>query len=106
MDRNIEPERRRPPIIPNATTIAAMLADLNADDWTQKYGRDIVLGFAREAQSEFTALRPSGTGLGITAYASERNDLRALIVDSQPGLHLAPSRALARTRQASEPAIG
>jgi hypothetical protein len=56
------------------------------EEWRQQ-----VLTLAREGQSEFTALHPTETGLPMTVYASERDDYLALIVDSQRGVHYAPS---------------
>jgi hypothetical protein len=53
-----------------------------------------MLACAREPQSEFTALRPTETGLPMTIYASERDDYIALIVDSCPGMHYSPSPGL------------
>jgi hypothetical protein len=60
--------------------------DLSHEEWRQR-----VLNLARDGQSEFTALLPTETGLPMTVYASERDDYLALIVDSQPGVHYAPS---------------
>lgn len=56
-----------------------------------KAWRERMVSFAREPDSEFTALRPGETGLPMTVYASERSDYETLIVDSQPGLRFAPS---------------
>lgn len=53
--------------------------------------RERMVSFAREADSEFTALRPDETGLRMTVYASERADYPTLIVDSQQGTHFSPS---------------
>lgn len=62
------------------------MSDREASEWSEQ-----VLAIARESQSDFTALRPSETGLSTTVYASERDDYPAVIIDSQPGMHFAPS---------------
>jgi hypothetical protein len=61
-----------------------------------------MVSFARESDSEFTALQPDETGLRMTVYASERDDHPTLIVDSEPGPHFVPS-AGSRAFEIGEP---
>jgi hypothetical protein len=50
-----------------------------------------MLVYAREPDSEFTAVHPDETGLPMTLYASEIGTHPALIVDGRPGVSYQPS---------------